>query len=478
MEDNNSRKEFILKGKDDRLYNLMILNEQDEITFKSNIIDNIWGFQYILNLDLAKFYYINKNLRKYDSIKEIFLKYFNDIKEEQISIFSNDNKIIVYFSDNDIVEKPFILEPNEMKTDDIIRKLCDKMKDIDALKTELDKQKIENDNLRNELIKRRSDDEKNISEIRKEIENLKTTINNICQKALYGNKLENKEKEFNQIKENIEKFDKNKKYSEYKKIDEISDKNEFSILQEKDLESKIEDNKEHNEKNKTKIEISDFILDEYEDNIGDRYQLKFEKNEIKHNLNIKEAKYIYIDDIKITNRSDKRFTSFYMVIDMNNSSKNVYFFNNQNNHAILWVTPQCPLLRWYSCDIGCSFYIENPKIGEYTIYIYLREKSDGDNLSLPLKITFNIIEDTENFERKEEKGKEEKKQEDDFKREEDNKRIQEKKGNIKYKAEEMLNELNEEFNIYSFLDKEEALNKIIELNYDRVKINDWVLGQL
>ena len=44
MEDNNSRKEFILKGKDDRLYNLMILNEQDEITFKSNIIDNIWGF--------------------------------------------------------------------------------------------------------------------------------------------------------------------------------------------------------------------------------------------------------------------------------------------------------------------------------------------------------------------------------------------------------------------------------------------------
>jgi len=200
---------------------------------------------------------------------------------------------------------------------------------------------------------------------------------------------------------------------------------------------------------------------------------------MKRNLNIKEAKCFTIDYIKITNRSDKRLTSFYMVIDMNTSSKNVYFYHNSSkNPTLLWVTPQDTLLHGDSCNVFCTFYIINPKIGEYTIYIYLREKSDGDNLSLPLKITFNIIEEPENNERKEEKGKEEKKQEDDFKREEDNKRIQEKKGNINYKAEEILNELDEEFNIYSFLDKEEALNKIIELNYDREKINDWVLGQL
>jgi hypothetical protein len=41
-----------------------------------------------------------------------------------------------------------------MKIDIIIRKLCDKIKDIDTLKTELDKQKIENDNLKNELMKK------------------------------------------------------------------------------------------------------------------------------------------------------------------------------------------------------------------------------------------------------------------------------------------------------------------------------------
>ena len=120
MEDNFSKKEFILKGKDDRLYYLVILNEQNEITFKSNIINNILSIQYVLSINITKFYYINKNFRKYNSINEIFSKYFNDIKEEQISISSNDNKIIVYFSDNDIVNIPFILEPNEMKIDDII----------------------------------------------------------------------------------------------------------------------------------------------------------------------------------------------------------------------------------------------------------------------------------------------------------------------------------------------------------------------
>ena len=465
MVDNYSRKEFILKGKDDRLYNLMILNEQDEITFKSNIIDNIYGFQYILNINLAKFYYINKILRKYDSINEIFSKYFNDIKEEQISIYSKENKIIVYFNVNDIIEKPFILEPKEMKIDDIIRKLCDKMKDIDALKAELDKQKIENDNLRNELIKRKSDDEKNISEIRKEIEDLKATINNICQKELYDNKLENKDKEISQVKENIEKLDKNKKYSENKKIDEISDKKKFSILQAKDL-----------------------ILDEDEDedNIVDRYQLVFGKNEIKLNLNIKNAKYIEIDNIKINNRSDKRFTSFYMVIDMNTSSKNVYFFNYERNPAILWVNLHKPLLRWDSWNNSYCFSIKNPKIGEETIYIYLREKSDGDNLSLPLKITFNIIEDPENIERKETKGKEKEIEEkkDYFKREEDNKKIQEKKENIDYKgvdkikAEEIFNDLDDEFNISCLLYKEDVLNKIIELNYDRETINRWIEDNL
>ena len=524
MKDNFLRKEFKLKGKDNKLYNLTLIKEEDEIAFKSNEINNIWNIEYVLSININKFYNINKSLRKYNSINEIYSKYFNDIKEEQISIFSNDNKIIVNFSDNDIVGIPFILEPNEMKIDDIIRKLCDKMKDIDTLKTELDKQKIENDNLRNELIKRRKDDEKNISEIRKEIENLKKEINNISQKELYDNKLEYKAKEINQVKKDIEKLDK-KKYSEYKKINEKSDKNEFSILGwEKDLESINEVQKEYDEKNTTKNEMNNFnnklicendkfnginvqnpdetkfqnqnkelygakdlVLEDDLDIDYFRYQLEFEKNEIKLNLNIKNARYFVIDDIKITNRSNKSFKSFYMIIDMNTSSKNFYFDFYERSPTIHFVTPPYPLLTGESFNGIFSFSIKQLKIGEYTIYIYLREKPDGDNLSSPLKITVNLIEDPENIEKKEEKEnekkekeKEKKEKEDYFKREEDIKRIQEEIENVDYKGldkikvEEIFNDLYNEYNITSFFEKEEVINKIIEFKCDEQKINEWI----
>lgn len=64
------------------------------------------------------------------------------------------------------------------------------------------------------------------------------------------------------------------------------------------------------------------------------------------------------------------------------------------------------------------------------------------------------------------------------------KRIQEKKENIDYKGldkikvEEMLNDLDEEFCISSLFDEEEVRNKIIELNCDREKINEWIKDNL
>ena len=446
IEDNFSRKEFILKGKDDRLYNLMILNEQDEITFKSNIIDNIWRIQYVLSINITKFYSINKIFRKYNSINEIFIKYFNDIKKEQINISSNDNKIIIYFSDNDIVEIPFILEPNEMKIDIIIRKLCDKIKDIDTLKTELDKQKIENDNLKNELIKRRNENEKNINEIRKEIESLKEAINILNQKVLYDNKLENKTRKINQMKEDIKKLGKNKKLAEYAKKEKITGKNEFSILEsESNLNSKDEFKKDFKEKNNTTKEMNslmnnfqsklicennkfsqikannsdeikqqkkstdickELIVSSDNDKIIEKLII-FEKDEIKQDLNIKNAKFFEIENIKITNiGNDKGFKNLYMVIDVNTSSDKLLFWEQRNgNHTYHRLTLDGPLLKGESLNDIITLYFKEPKIGEYTIFAYIREKPKGDNLSLPLKITINLIEHSEKIERKIKKKK-------------------------------------------------------------------------
>ena len=65
---NFPKKELTLKGKDNKLYNLMIINEQDEIIFKSNAINNIWDIQYSINVNIKGFYEINKIFRKYNSI--------------------------------------------------------------------------------------------------------------------------------------------------------------------------------------------------------------------------------------------------------------------------------------------------------------------------------------------------------------------------------------------------------------------------
>ena len=64
MEINFTKKKLTIKGMDNRLYNLVIIKEDDEISFKSNIINNIWDIKYNLNLDIKAFYEINETFKK------------------------------------------------------------------------------------------------------------------------------------------------------------------------------------------------------------------------------------------------------------------------------------------------------------------------------------------------------------------------------------------------------------------------------
>jgi len=54
-------------------------------------------------------------------------------------------------------------------------------------------------------------------------------------------------------------------------------------------------------------------------------KIKFELKEIRHEVNIKEAKFFNIDNINILNIGDKEFTSLFFVIDADKSSKNLVF---------------------------------------------------------------------------------------------------------------------------------------------------------
>ena len=500
---NFPKKELTLKGKDNKLYNLMIINEQDEITFKSNIVNNISDIQYSINVNIKGFYEINKIFRKYKSINEIYSKYFNDIKEEQIDISSSDNKIIVYFSDNNEVKIPFILEPNEIKMDNIIRKLCDKMEnvqneldnqkrenaslkkelekrrnddennkseykkeikdlknsikiiaklcgkmgDIDKLKTELGNQKIENANLKIELERRINDDEKNLSELRKEIVN----SNKLIKSELHDH-LEDIIKQMNKMKNDIDKQNKNKIYQGFQEITKESNINEFSIItQKKKLELMGGMNK-----------VKD-INDDYHQPIF----IKFEKDEIKYEINNKKSIYFEIKNIKITNIGSKEYNQLYFVIDKYTSSKDL-FFNNYLSYRK--ITLDVPLQKGETLSNNFYFVFNGQEFREYTLFIYVRKNINGENLSLPLKIIAYLNEDPEEIRKREEEEKDK----------ENIKQILNIEFKVLDKEEvyQIYKELDNEYNMSAIFDKEEIFKKIIEYNCDKEKMDQWIEDNL
>ena len=225
------------------------------------------------------------------------------------------------------------------------------------------------------------------------------------------------------MKEDIEKLGKNKKFSEYAKREEIKDKNDFSILESKwNLSLKDEFEKDFKEKNKTANEMNSLmnnsksklncendksseIKAKNSDEIKQQNKsidkgkkmiassdnnkiienlIQFEKEEIKQDLNIKKANFFEIENIKITNiENGREFKNLYMAIDTNTSSQHLLFFNNARNCTYQKLTLDGPLLKGESLNNIISLYIREPKIREYTIFAYIREKPDGDNLSLP-----------------------------------------------------------------------------------------------
>ena len=105
--ENRREKELIIKGKDNKLYKLLIIKEKDEIILESNIQDDIYDNRYKINICLKQFYNNKKIFRKYGSINDIYFNYFNNIKEKDIIILLNENKIELKYKEeiNLILEK-------------------------------------------------------------------------------------------------------------------------------------------------------------------------------------------------------------------------------------------------------------------------------------------------------------------------------------------------------------------------------------
>ena len=190
------------------------------------------------------------------------------------------------------------------------------------------------------------------------------------------------------------------------------------------------------------------IIEEKQDNMVEKkaQMIKFEMEEIKHQVSINEAKFFNIDNINITNIGNKEFKNLFFVIDADASSKNLVFYGNTKNNLSSKLTPNGSLKNNEKLIHNPAFHFNETKIGEYIVYIYVREKPDGENLSLPLKVIVNLTGENTEI---------------------DYKNLDKKK------VEEVLDELEEELNITSVIDKDKVIQKIIEFNCDKEKMNKW-----
>ena len=133
-------KSFKLKGKDNNIYNFSINLNESQISLEAIDMNDISGALFRNNLSLEKFYKTHKYFKFYDDVKEIY-DFFEELDESDISINSEKNHVVISIKCNVMKKKDeikFVLLAQEIKIEDITKNLCEKVKEIDCLKKELD----------------------------------------------------------------------------------------------------------------------------------------------------------------------------------------------------------------------------------------------------------------------------------------------------------------------------------------------------
>lgn len=196
--ENLPNRKLILKSKDNVEFNVIITQAKDNIVIIANIKEDIKATQYKSVSSLKEFQESNNYFHQYDSIEKLFSQFILDISEQEFEIELKENKInlnIFYEIRKRKIEKQFILNPQEVKIDDIVTNLCF---EIDLLRKENHKQI----NQIMELKKANEEQIKINKELKEELQNMKENLSKIS--LLYQKEIETK---INQIqiqqKENL-----------------------------------------------------------------------------------------------------------------------------------------------------------------------------------------------------------------------------------------------------------------------------------
>ena len=205
--------EYEIKVEKNLIFNLTILKDDYYVDFIVKENEDIFKL-YKKILSLQDFYDSNRIFRQYTSIDELFNLFLQKLKTSELTINKNENNIklcfiIEYRGEKD--EIPFILEQSLLKTEDIIKILCSKIKKYEKNEKknrnkikELETKLNEKDIIINNLIKRVDTIEQNYKELynKSETENnnfIKSSSSNIINSVII------KDSELNLIEEGIKK---------------------------------------------------------------------------------------------------------------------------------------------------------------------------------------------------------------------------------------------------------------------------------
>jgi len=126
-------------------YQIKIIKQSDSIIFNAIEIGDVKGTLFELQLKLNDFVKIDKYFRQFDSIDEIYLDISNKTNDE-LKIEENEKNLkLILINEFKQTKKefPFLLIRENTDINKIIMNLCEKTKEIDNLKLENEKLKMD-----------------------------------------------------------------------------------------------------------------------------------------------------------------------------------------------------------------------------------------------------------------------------------------------------------------------------------------------
>ena len=370
----------------------------------------------------------NLNIQKYKINLKLITK-----EEDSINIFSQE-ELTSYINDNDIKEFKFSIE--EIK-EDLNFKDFEKLLDKNLL-NEINN--IDNDNIMKDLFGTKED-------FKKRMQKEEKNYSNILNEYLVKDVKEMLEEKGKALQEEISKA-----ISNYSSLSlQLHQDTNKSMLNIKDDLSNIKDEAEEiysglNEFNEC-IQNEEIIININKEN--KKINIKFDKRKIETILDIKQAKFFNIDNIKITNIGEQSYENLCFFKDKANSSKDFGFFNDKN-FEFHELTLAGEFEPEESMKFNISLRIDNARPNQiYKMVIYVREKNSRKNLSDPFEICVRIINNDDPIQQRQ---------------------------NI---ANKIYEEIRNEFKDYEYLlNKNEIINQLLEnnLNKEEIKksINDKI----